>query len=404
MPRAILIVMDSVGIGGAADAHKYFNGSTSDKGANTLLNIAKACQAGIANESRIGPLNLPTLQSLGLGNSITLSSGETAPNIPSAENGVAFGVAGPVSVGKDTITGHWELAGLPLDREWHYFLDTDEAFDIELVNLICKLGKLDGILGNCHASGTKILNELGEEHCQSGKPICYTSADSVFQIAAHENYFGLSRLYDLCQLLAPCLHGMNVGRVIARPFTGNKKSGWVRTVNRRDFAMAPPKKVLSEWMQESGVETIALGKVGDIFSMRGFNRLIKGKDANLMQELALEIETGSDNTFIFGNFVEFDTLYGHRRDISGYARALEWFDREISKIIGKLRKDDLFILTADHGNDPTWSGSEHTRENVPILIIGASPKTNKKVNFVDVAATVAHFMGLPVLGPGKSIL
>ena len=404
MPRAILIVMDSVGIGGAADAHKYYNGSTSDKGANTLLNIAKACQAGIANESRIGPLNLPTLQSLGLGNSITLSTGETAPNIPSVENGVAFGVAQPVSVGKDTITGHWELAGLPLDREWHYFPDTDEAFDIELVNLICKLGKLDGILGNCHASGTKILTELGEEHCQSGKPICYTSADSVFQIAAHENYFGLSRLYDLCQLLAPYLHGMNVGRVIARPFTGNKKSGWVRTVNRRDFAMAPPKKVLSEWMQESGVETIALGKVGDIFSMRGFNRLIKGKDANLMQELALEIETGSDNTFIFGNFVEFDTLYGHRRDISGYARALEWFDSEISKIIGKLRKDDLFILTADHGNDPTWSGSEHTRENVPILIMGASPKTNKKVNFVDVAATVAHFMGLPVLGPGKSIL
>ena len=197
---------------------------------------------------------------------------------------------------------------------------------------------------------------------------------------------------------------MNVGRVIARPFTGNKKSGWVRTVNRRDFAMAPPKKVLSEWMQESGVETLALGKVGDIFSMRGFNRLIKGNDANLMQELALEIETGSDNSFIFGNFVEFDTLYGHRRDISGYARALEWFDSEISKIIGKLRKDDLFILTADHGNDPTWSGSEHTRENVPVLIIGASPKTNKKVNFVDVAATVAHFMGLPVLGPGKSIL
>ena len=296
------------------------------------------------------------------------------------------------------------MAGVTLDSEWHYFTDIDEAFDIELINLICKLGKLDGILGNCHASGTKILTELGEEHCQSGKPICYTSADSVFQIAAHENHFGLSRLYDLCQLLAPYLHRMNVGRVIARPFTGNKKSGWLRTTNRRDYSMPPPKKVLSEWMQEYGIETLALGKIGDIFSMRGFDRLIKGEDVQLMQALESEIETGSDNSFIFGNFVEFDTLYGHRRDISGYAKALEWFDTEISKIICKLRKDDLFILTADHGNDPTWSGSEHTRENVPILMVGASPNKNRKVNFVDVAATVANFMSLPTIGPGKSLL
>ena len=404
MPRAILLVMDSVGVGGAIDSDKYFNGSISDSGSNTILNIAKACDSGLANEGRTGPLRVPTLQSLGLGNAISLSTGETAPNIPIYEKGAAYAVAAPVSMGKDTITGHWELAGVSLDRDWHYFPDIGKAFDTELVNLICDLGKLDGILGNCHASGTEILNELGEKHCQSGKPICYTSADSVFQIAAHEEYFGLSRLYDLCHLLAPYLHEMNVGRVIARPFTGNNKSGWSRTINRRDFAMAPPKKVLSEWMQEDGIATLALGKIGDIFSMRGFDRLIKGEDVQLMQALEAEIETGSDNSFIFGNFVEFDTLYGHRRDISGYAKALEWFDTEISKIIGKLRKDDFLVLTADHGNDPTWSGSEHTRENVPILMVGASPNKNTKVNFVDVAATVANFMSLPTIGPGKSLL
>ena len=218
---------------------KYFNGSISDSETNTILNIAKTYDSGIASEGRTGPLRVPTLQSLGLGNAV-LYQLEIQPQTFNLEKGAAYAVAAPVSM--ERYYNRSLGVGVPLDRDWHYFPDTDKAFDTELVNLICDLGSHDGILGNCHASGTEILNELGEEHCQSGKPICYTSADSVFQIAAHEEYFGLSRLYDLCHLLAPYLHKMNVGRVIARPFIGDNKSGWSRTINRRDFAMAPPKK------------------------------------------------------------------------------------------------------------------------------------------------------------------
>lgn len=395
MARAFLVVMDSVGIGGAPDAHMYFNGDVSDEGANTMAHIARACAQGQAAEGRVGPLRLPTLDALGLGRAVQLASGQFALGLGQEPMG-AWGVATEVSKGKDTPSGHWELAGVPVPWDWHYFPKKTPAFPADLTALVADLAGTDGILGNCHASGTAIIDSLGAEHIATGKPICYTSADSVFQIAAHERTFGLEKLISLCEALAPRLHEMRVGRVIARPFVGKPESKFERTSNRRDFAIAPPRPILTNWVQDAGRTVYGVGKIGDIFSMQGIDHIRKGPDRMLMDHLGNLIDTAEDGSLTFANFVEFDSLYGHRRDVSGYARALEWFDGQIAKLIRRLRKDDILVLTADHGNDPTWVGTDHTRERVPVLIAGIGPQALGQMGFKDVAAIVARHLGVPV--------
>ena len=397
MSRAFLIVMDSVGCGGAPDAAAF-----GDEGSNTLGHIAAACAAGKADVGRSGPLRVPVLDRLGLSAAVRLASGATMAVV--SEPAGRWGAATEVSKGKDTPSGHWELAGVPVPWDWTYFPDTVPAFSDDLVALVCKLAGTKGILGNCHASGVPIIATHIEEHLRTGWPICYTSADSVFQIAAHEDSFGLERLLKLCADLAPHLHAMKVGRVIARPFTGTPEN-FTRTSNRHDYAIAPPAPTLLDWVAGAGRATHAIGKIGDIFSMKGIGALHKGKsDADLfdhLDRLGAEAEEGS---LTFANFVEFDSVYGHPRDVAGYARALEWFDGRAGGFLSRLRVGDLAIFTADHGNDPTWRGTEHTRERVPVLCAGIGSGSVGHVGFVDVAASVAAHLGVPAQGAGRSFL
>lgn len=404
MARAFLIVLDSAGAGGAPDAAQFFNDGLPDTGANTLGHIAQVCAAGRAEEGRSGPLRMPHLDALGLGAAIRLASGDDAvPGLGAVPAGL-WGAATEVSRGKDTPSGHWELAGVPVPWEWHYFPDTTPAFPADLTAEIAQLAGTDGILGNCHASGTAIVDRLGAEHLRSGWPICYTSVDSVVQIAAHEEAFGLQRLLDLCAALAPRVHAMKVGRVIARPFVGTE-GNFTRTPNRRDFAIAPPAPTLLDWAQGAGRATHAIGKIGDIFSGRGIGHSHKGKsDADLMAHLLRLADEAEPGSLTFANFVEFDTNFGHRRDVSGYARALEWFDARIGGFLDRLGPGDLAIFTADHGNDPTWHGTDHTRERVPVLGWGVGTRAIGQVGFADVGASIARHLDIPASGPGRSFL
>lgn len=402
MPRAFLVVMDSVGIGGAPDADDFFNGDRPDTGANTVGHIAAACATGEAEEGRSGLLHLPHLDALGLGAALRLASGARGEGLDADPVGL-WGAAQEISAGKDTPSGHWELAGLPVPWEWSYFPDTTPAFPEDIVEETKRLAGTDGILGNCHASGTEIIARLGAEHQRTGWPICYTSADSVFQIAAHEESFGLDRLLTLCEDLAPMLHDRRVGRVIARPFVGEPGS-YARTGNRHDYAMTPPAPTLLDWAQSAGRKTIAIGKIRDIFAGQGVDEVLKGDDRTLMEHLATSVDSAPEGSLTFANFVEFDSLYGHRRDVSGYARHLEWFDAAIGPVLSAMRPDDLMILTADHGNDPTWSGTDHTRERVPVLAKGPYSGQIGIRAFADVAASVAAHLGIPAEGPGTSFL
>ncbi|MCW1934696.1 phosphopentomutase [Pararhodobacter zhoushanensis] len=403
MSRAFIVVLDSVGCGGAPDADQFFNDTRPDTGANTLGHIAQACAEGRAEDGRSGMLNLPTLYALGLGRVISLASGLQAPGLGAQPQG-RWGAATEVSRGKDTPSGHWELSGVPVPWDWTYFPDATPAFDDALVAEVCRLAGTEGILGNCHASGIAIMNELGAEHLRTGWPICYTSADSVFQIAAHEEAFGLERLLMLCADLAPLLHSRRVGRVIARPFTG-AEGAFKRTSNRRDYAIEPPKPALMDWAQADGRVVHAIGKIGDIFSHRGVSQLHKGKsDADLVQHLLRLADQAEDGALTFCNLVEFDSLYGHPRDVSGYARALETFDLAAADFLSRLKPGDIALFTADHGNDPTWSGTDHTRERVPVLVAGAGQGEIGLCAFVDVAASVATHLGLSETGPGRSFL
>ena len=395
MSRVFLVVMDSVGIGGAPDAGAFSSGDRPDTGANTVAHIAEACAKGAAREGRTGPLAMPNLDGLGLGHAVLAASGEAAPGLGRVPTGT-WGVATEVSRGKDTPSGHWELAGLPVPWDWHHFTALENSFPTQIVERICALAGTTGILCNAHASGTAVITEFGAEHLRRGWPICYTSVDSVCQIAAHEEHFGLQNLLDLCAGLAPMLHEMKVGRVIARPFTGDAKTGFRRTGNRRDFAIKPPAPVLTNWVQDAGRRVYALGKIGDIFSMEGIDEVHKGTDAALMEHLKRLVEMAEEGSLTFANFVEFDSEYGHRRDVSGYARALEWFDGEIGTVIAALQPDDLLVVTADHGNDPTWHGTDHTRERVPVLVAGAGPGQLGQIAMSDVAALVASHLGVPI--------
>ncbi|MEF9604889.1 phosphopentomutase, partial [Paracoccus sp. PXZ] len=315
-----------------------------------------------------------------------------------------WGAATEVSRGRDTPSGHWEIAGVPVPWDWHYFPKTRPAFPADLTERIAQVAGTEGILGNEHASGTEIIARLGAEHLRTGWPICYTSADSVLQIAAHEQGFGLDRLYRLCEQVAAMVHPMRVGRVIARPFLGAEGS-FARTPNRRDYAIAPPAPTLLDVAQEAGRATHAVGKIGDIFSHRGISKLHKGKsDADLAGHLLALADEAEAGSLTFANFVEFDSLYGHRRDVTGYAATLEWFDGVAGVLLSRLRPGDLAIFTADHGNDPTWHGTDHTRERVPVLGWGYGTRGIGQVGFADIAASVAAHLGLPPVGPGRSFL
>ncbi|MEM8956922.1 MAG: phosphopentomutase [Pseudomonadota bacterium] len=406
MARAFLVVLDSVGCGGAPDAAAF-----GDAGANTLGHIAAACAAGEANEGRSGPLALPNLARLGLGAAMAEAGAGPLSGIahwPAPDRPGTFrAVASEVSKGKDTPSGHWELAGVPVPWDWHYFPLTEPAFPAELSAEAARLAGTGGILGNCHASGTEIIARLGAEHIESGWPICYTSADSVFQIAAHEERFGLDRLLGLCAGLAPTLHAMRVGRVIARPFVGDAATGFTRTANRRDYAIPPPSPTLCDWVQGAGGAVHAIGKIKDIFSGQGIDSTVKGTDAELMGHLRQAVTDAPEGSLTFANFVEFDSVYGHRRDVAGYARALEWFDGEVPALLDGLRPGDLMLFTADHGNDPTWHGTDHTRERVPVIGLvkdGPTRGDAGQIAFADVAASVASHLGVPAQGPGRAFL
>ena len=400
--KGILIVLDAVGIGGAPDA-KYFN----DQGADTLGNIKKACREGKANLGRFGELKIPNLAKLGIFASHALANNYYSENqnYYCSEN-AAFACATEVSMGKDTPTGHWELAGFPLLWEWKYFENKFESFPDSLISSIIKEFSLKGILGNCHASGTEIIEKYGKEHIITQKPIFYTSKDSVVQIACHEKIFGLEKLYKLCEFSAKIFHPLKVGRVIARPFLGDDIHNFCRTKNRKDYTLAPPEKTLCDIVVENNRSCHAIGKISDIFSKRGISTSISGLgDDFLFDEMINIIKRAKDGDLIFANFVEFDSLFGHRRDVVGFASALENFDLKIVELLSIINPYDFVIITADHGNDPTFSGTDHTRERVPVLMVGnyAKKGNNGNIAFSDVGTTMARFLRLKGKLKGKNI-
>ena len=405
MSRAIIVVLDSVGCGGAADAGVY-----GDAGADTLGHLAAACAAGRGDRAglRAGPLRLPHLDALGLGLAMRASSGCAAPGFTCASPRGQWGYGIETSNGKDTPSGHWEIAGTPVAFDWGYFPFTIPTFPASLTATLIAQAKLPGILGDRHASGTTIIAELGEAHMRSGKPICYTSADSVFQIAAHEETFGLERLYEVCRIARRLCDPLAIGRVIARPFVGSTAADFARTSNRKDLSIPPLPDNLLQRAVEAGREVVAVGKIGDIFAHRFTGREIKGRDNSGNVDLALQaLRETADGGFIFVNLVDFDSEYGHRRDAPGFAACLEGFDARLPEIETAMRADDFCVLTADHGNDPTWRGNDHTREHAPILAFGggvAPGPIGARASLADIAATIAQKLGLPAPASGVSWL
>ena len=407
MKRAFIMVLDSFGIGASKDAEKY-----GDKGSDTLGHIAQACFKGEADNGRQGPLNLPNLTALGLGKAAEASTGTFPPGLdPQAEIIGAYAYAQELSSGKDTPSGHWEIAGVPVLFEWGYFSDTENSFPQELLDTLVERAGLPGYLGNCHSSGTVILDKLGEEHMKTGKPIFYTSADSVFQIACHEETFGLQRLYDLCEIAREELDkgDYNIGRVIARPFVGDKAGNFERTGNRHDLAVEPPSPtILKKLVDEKQGEVISVGKIADIYAHVGITKKVKatGLDA-LFDATVKEMAQAPDNSIVFTNFVDFDSAWGHRRDVAGYAGGLELFDRRLPELMALVKEGDILILTADHGCDPTWHGTDHTREHIPVMIYGPGVKPGflgARETFADIGQTVAEYFGLSDMEYGKSML
>ncbi len=388
MARAFLLVMDSLGIGGAPDAKDF-----GDEGANTLGSVARALA-----ENEL-PFSIPFLEQLGLGLAGQLASGELAAGLCENPTLVGqWGAAAEISPGKDTITGHWEMAGLAVDFNWGYFKDKQNSFPKQLIDSIITQGDLPGILGNCHASGTKIIADLGDEHVKTGKPIVYTSADSVIQIAAHEKHFGLERLLELCRLTRKLVDKYNIGRVIARPFEGDSPNNYARTKNRHDYAVPPTGPTLLDKVQKAGGATWAVGKVSDIFAGQGVSHKLKASGHTELMARTLEAgEKAKDGDLIFTNFVDFDMLYGHRRDPLGYGLALMEFDLMLQDFTKNLKDNDIVVLTADHGNDPSWPGYDHTREQVPVLCFGdkiTPGSLGKHKGFDLVAKQITRHLGL----------
>ena len=381
--RAIVIVLDGVGAGALPDAAAY-----GDEGSDTLGHVA----AGV-------PLRVPTLLRLGLAHAARLS-GVDAPAAPAA----AWGRMAERSPGKDSVTGHWELMGLVLD---HPFPTFPHGFPPALVDAFAnRIGRQ--VLGNVVASGTAIIDALGPEHLRTGRPILYTSADSVFQIAAHEDVVPVSQLYEWCRAAyAVAVDGAGIGRVIARPFVG-EPGAFVRTANRHDFAMPPPAETLLDRLTAAGVAVTAVGKVGDLFAGRGVGASYPTtSDADGLDRIEGLLDGGVQG-LLFVNLVDFDTQYGHRNDVAGFAANLERCDRRLGPIVDRLTADDLLIVTADHGNDPATPSTDHSREYVPLLVTGPSVRPGVALGtrdtFADVGQTLAAWLGVAPLPAGASFL
>ncbi|MGI9416171.1 MAG: phosphopentomutase [Hyphomicrobiales bacterium] len=406
MSRAFLLVLDSFGIGGAPDAARF-----GDEGSDTFGHILAACAAGTGDRAglRRGPLDLPNLMALGLGHAWTeCTGGNSTPIALPGDTAGQWGYAVETSRGKDTPSGHWELAGVPVTFDWGYFPDETPAFPPKLIEDFIACTGLPGVLGDRHASGTEIIDDLGEEHMRSGKPIVYTSADSVFQIAAHEESFGLERLYAICETGRELVDPLNIGRVIARPFVGSGPGDFERTANRRDYSVPPPEPTLLDRLTGDGRQVISIGKIGDIFAHQGTGDIRKAAgNAALFDETLRAVGTLADGGLAIANYVDFDTLFGHRRDVAGYAAALETFDRRLPAFLRRLKPGDLAILTADHGCDPTWTGTDHTRECVPVLASGpdVTPRRiGRRASFSDVGQTIAQHLAMAPLNCGAGWL
>jgi phosphopentomutase len=404
MKRTFILMLDSFGVGAASDAEKF-----GDIGSDTFGHIAQACADGKADIGRQGPLKLPNLARFGLGHAGFESTGKFAAGFADNVDLIgAYGHADELSSGKDTPSGHWEMAGVPVLYEWGYFSDLTNSFPKELTDKILKRAGLDGFLGNSHASGTKILEELGEEHMKTGMPIFYTSADSVFQIACHEESFGLENLYNLCKIAREELEPYNIGRVIARPFVGTGPSDFARTGNRHDYAVLPPAPTVLDKLKEAGGEVVSIGKISDIYAHSGITQQFKATGLEeLFDETLAQIKRAGDNTIVFTNFVDFDSHYGHRRDVAGYAKALEYFDTRLPELLAILQPEDLVVFTADHGCDPTWVGTEHTRERVPVLAYGAGLSAGSlglRKSFADIGQSIASYFKLEPMDYGQSFL
>lgn len=404
MKRTFILMLDSLGIGASDDANRF-----GDEGSNTLGHIAEYCMAGKAEKNRTGILKISHLTQLGLAHACADSCGVFPAGLSAQIKPVgAYGYAAELSSGKDTPSGHWEMAGAPVLYEWGYFSDRENSFPEELLSALVEQANLPGYLGNCHASGTDVLDRLGEEHMATGKPIFYTSADSVFQIACHEETFGLDRLYALCELARELLEPYNIGRVIARPFIGAKAGEFQRTGNRHDYAVEPPIPTLLDRMKAAGGEVISVGKISDIYAGCGITQKFKATGLEELWDVTLEqAKVAGDQSIIFTNFVDFDSSYGHRRDVAGYASALEYFDTRLPELLTLLQPGDRIVLTADHGCDPIWPGSDHTREHVPVIFYGDTvPAQNlgKRTTFADIGQTIAAYHNLPALDYGTNCL
>lgn len=397
MGRAVILMMDSFGIGGAPDAGKFSN-----DGADTFGHIAAACP----------DMKIPNLAGLGLCKASELATGRQTALSVQAESRLglpsAWGCMREISADKDTVSGHWELAGLPNLKGWGHFPPAYPSFPAGLVAGICAEAGLDGILGNKAASGTVIIQELGEEHIATGKPIFYTSADSNLQIAAHQEHFGLERLYELCQIAYRYVQPYNIGRIIARPFIGEKAGSFTRTKFRRDYTAQPFGDTLLDRLKAAGREVFAIGAINDIYAHRGITEEIHGAGLEELWNLTLgALQTAPDNSLIFTNFEDFDMLWGHRRNVKGYAEGLEYFDSRLPEILPHIRDDDLLFITADHGNDPTYEGTDHTREQVPVLMFGrqVAPRSlGRRATYADLGQSIAAFLDIAPLAYGESFL
>jgi phosphopentomutase len=399
MGRAIILVMDSFGIGATTDADRF-----GDAGSDTLGHIAAE-----RARSAEGPLQLPNLARLGLYEASRESTGQYPAGAETSVEVIgAYGFAEEMSSGKDTPSGHWEIAGVPVLFDWGYFTDKTDTFPRKLLDSLIERSGVPGVLGNCHSSGTVIIAELGDEHVRTGKPIVYTSADSVFQVAAHEQAFGLDRLYRFCDIARGLVDEYNVGRVIARPFVGDSADNYMRTGNRRDLTTPPHAPTVLDKLVEEGGEVISIGKIADIYAHHGVTRKVKASGNDKLFDATVEaLRDAPDRSIVFTNFVDFDMLYGHRRDVSGYAAALEYFDGRLPELIEAMNENDLLIITADHGCDPTWQGTDHTREHIPVLAYGdgMSPGSlGRRSSFADIGQSLSAFFDLSAMDYGTSFL
>ncbi|CAL4324665.1 Phosphopentomutase [Buchnera aphidicola (Chaitophorus populicola)] len=409
MKRVFLLVLDSLGIGSTKDSYKFH-----DLGANTLGNIFKYLYKKKMNVLQENILKIPVLTSLGLIHALKKSCGKFPKGCDKNSKIIgSYAYSSPISKGKDTCSGHWEIAGSPVLHEWEYFTSLNNSIPCSLLKKISQKTGIVNFLGNKHSSGIEIINFYGLEHIKTKYPIIYTSADSVIQIACHENYFGLKKLYSLCSKIRNVLNHSkyNICRVIARPFI-NVNKNFIRTRNRKDYSMKPAyNTILEKFLLEKNSYVISVGKIYDIFSGKGISKKISLYSIQdifkfLNKELLIK-QKNNKNTIVFVNFIDFDSLYGHRRNVIGYAKELELFDKELYKFLNLMTNNDLLIITADHGCDPTWIGTDHTRENIPILLYKKFLKPRylgHRKTFADISQTIAQYFGMSKMKFGTSFL